>query len=352
MLLLPHATPAVPITHTCLVNLRLGKILTTMTFHSGLAKVFARTKADLNMGNVKQFMHGLRSRLQLSKPKASGSSTSDRMAATSPLTNERCESSSTPSTLPLSTIHHTPATASSNLERTIYLNEDGEERHSTEESNVDDENIPHRHPASTPLPTSSSDTARGRSLRHEQQMVTTELRQSRSHTLSLSSRSSTSTWSFACSSARRIEHEHEESFNGSEPSFGSLSGWGFTAAENEDRVEPSEGPAQAETQDAFPNMPSSGPSSEQDSDEFDVLPDWADVEDDPDYNVLLVRVSDMWSITSIASSDAAQVRDALVMPGTAMDDMEDKQRGQEGGGEASPSKRCKLEEEMKLEQKC
>jgi hypothetical protein len=66
----------------------------------------------------------------------------------------------------------------------------------------------------------------------------------------------------------------------------------------------------------------------------------------------LVRDSDMWSITSIASSDAAQVRDALVMPGTAMDDMEDRQRGQEGGGEASPSKRCKLEEEMKLEQKC
>jgi hypothetical protein len=314
-----------------------------MTFHLGLAKSVARTKVDVKPGKVKQFMRGLRSRLSLSNMKTRGpSSTSDHLATAYPLTNERRKSSSTPSTLPSPAIHHTSPTTSSNPQRIEDQNEVGEEHHCTEEGNVDAENIPHRHPASAPLPTSSSIAARGRSsesfphrlLRRDQQMAATELRQSRSHTLSLSSRSSPSTWSFACSSARRLEREHDDATSDSGFSFGSLSGWGVTTGENENLEQPTGEAVCGETQDALPDtLPSHGPSFEQDSKEFDMLPDWADVEDNPDYNVQIVRDTDMWSVTSIASSDDAEVWDALIMPGMVMEEYENKKPGQEGEDE-------------------
>ncbi|KAH7068040.1 hypothetical protein BKA63DRAFT_104568 [Paraphoma chrysanthemicola] len=78
--------------------------------------------------------------------------------------------------------------------------------------------------------------------------------------------SSASTWSFACKSGRRIEREHEETCTRLE--------W-------------------RHSQQAFPN----------DSD-FDALPAWSDVEDEPEYNVPHERDAYVWSVTSRASSMA------------------------------------------------
>ncbi|KAH7091976.1 hypothetical protein FB567DRAFT_227915 [Paraphoma chrysanthemicola] len=73
-------------------------------------------------------------------------------------------------------------------------------------------------------------------------------------------------WSFACKSARRSEREHEETCTPLE--------W-------------------RHSQQAFLN----------DAD-FDALPEWSDVEDDPGYNAPHVRDTDVWSVTSRASSMA------------------------------------------------
>jgi hypothetical protein len=294
---------ALPSTDTSLVNLCLSNIAFTMTFHSGLAKSVARTKTDEKMGKVKQFVRDLRSRLSPSNAQTRGPfRTSHHLAAASLPTDQCRKSPSTPSTSPSSAIYNTSSTTSSNPERTIDQNADVEERHCTQEGNVDSKNIPHRHTASAHLPTSRSLTARGRSsesfphrpLCHEQQMAATKLRQSRSHTLSLSSRSSPSTWSFACYSARRLEREHDDAISDSGSSFGSLSGWGVTTGENENLEQLTGEAICGETQDALPDtLPSHGPSFKQDTDDFDILPDWAIVEDDPDYNVQFVRDSDM-----------------------------------------------------------
>jgi hypothetical protein len=128
--------------------------------------------------------------------------------------------------------------------------------------------------------------------------------------------------------------------------FGSLSGWGVTADESDSHEQPAGEAVCGETQDALSGtMRPSVSCPTQESGEFDMLPDWADVEDDPDYNVLLVRDSDLWSVTSIALSGAALVQDALAMPRTARDDVEGKKRGHEGEGGESRSKRRKLKED-------
>jgi hypothetical protein len=45
-----------------------------------------------------------------------------------------------------------------------------------------------------------------------------------------------------------------------------------------------------------------------------MLPDWSDVEYDPEYNVWLVCDSDVWSTTPIASLEAAHASETFVMP--------------------------------------
>jgi hypothetical protein len=324
-----------------------------MAFHLGLSKVLARTKAEGKMGRVKQFMRGLRSRLSPSKTKASD--TSGSLAAASPrTTNEQCKSPFTLSMLPTSANKDIPPVT----QRTTDQEEDVEDVHSTEDKNLDGENTLHRRPALAPLRTSSSRTARNRSSESfpyrplpaidERHSVAPELRQARSYTLSLSSDSSTSTWSFACRSARRIEREHEGSGSDSGSSFGSLGGWGVTIGDDGGHEQASGEAAREDIPDVLSdNTPPSESSRDQESDDFDLLPDWADVEDDADYNVRFVRDSDMWSITSIASSDAAQMADALVMPagdarGMVTAESSEKKRMQDGE-EETPSKRRKLE---------
>jgi hypothetical protein len=129
--------------------------------------------------------------------------------------------------------------------------------------------------------------------------------------------SSTSTWSFACQSARRIEREHEGSISDSGSSFGSLCGWGVTLGENVDNEQQSGESQWGEFQDAafHSNISSSGGGPAQTNDaEFNMLPDWSDVEGDPEYNVAYVRDCDVCSVTDTSSLDAAHIRHTLVMP--------------------------------------
>jgi hypothetical protein len=139
--------------------------------------------------------------------------------------------------------------------------------------------------------------------------------QSSSRTLSLASTSSDSTWSFACQSARRIKREHERGYqsedDGSEGSFGSLSGWGVTIHDNTSVQQAPEVPENIVT--CPPN--SSAGLNEQvfviSDAEFDALPDWSDVEDEPEYNAPLVKDTEVWSVTSIAESDAVHTQQTL-----------------------------------------
>jgi hypothetical protein len=184
-----------------------------------------------------------------------------------------------------------------------------------------------------------------------QRNSTPELPRSSSQTLSLSRKGSTPNWSFVCQSARHVEQKRESSISDSGSSFGSLCGWGVTHNANVG-YGPSGEPAHS-------NIPSSRQwNAQEGDDEFDMLPDWSDVEDDPDYNVQLMRDSDGWSTTSIASSDAAHVSNTLVLPkvyvpsgyaagmgpGLVSGISKKTKRKQDGGGEGEmPCKRRKLE---------
>jgi hypothetical protein len=138
----------------------------------------------------------------------------------------------------------------------------------------------------------------------------TKLRGSRSPALSLSSKSSTSTRSFACRSARRIERKHETAEDAQDDvsCFGSLSGWGIGGGRT------SAGPAMlsrfsiecgtvhtARTLD--PLAKEDKPAFIISNVEFNALPDWSDVEDDPEHNVHFEQDSDIWSVSSMASSN-------------------------------------------------
>jgi hypothetical protein len=116
-----------------------------------------------------------------------------------------------------------------------------------------------------------------------------------SHTLSLSEVGSDSTWSFACRSARRIEGEHELSDidEGAVSSSVSLSVWSVG-----DIAEPS--PLRVHQIHHALKMSDA---------EFDALPDYSDVEDDPDYDEPIVGDADVWSVTSAPCSDAEEVYD-------------------------------------------
>jgi hypothetical protein len=108
----------------------------------------------------------------------------------------------------------------------------------------------------------------------------TQLQQSSSHTLSLSSESSATTWSFACRSARRIEGEHELPGIDEDQtsSFDSLSGWGVG-----DVAEPTSSLIQR-LEHAAVIMSDA---------EFNALPDYSDVEDDLAYDEPFIRDADM-----------------------------------------------------------
>jgi hypothetical protein len=120
-----------------------------------------------------------------------------------------------------------------------------------------------------------------------------EVRHFSSHTLSLFSESSGTTWSFTCRSARRIEGEHElPGINeDTATSFGSLSRWDVG-----DIAEPS--PLRVQQVHHALNMSDA---------EFDVLLDYSDIEDDPAYDEPFIRDADVWSVSSAASSNTDEV---------------------------------------------
>lgn len=120
-----------------------------------------------------------------------------------------------------------------------------------------------------------------------------------SHTLSVSSRSSASTWSFACRSARRIEREHRDGVDDDDASsFGSLSGWRVTYSDKTAGGESLKmcamdfGMQEAQWSNAssWRSMSSSSPSRHESgimamSDaEFHALPDYSDIESDSAYD--------------------------------------------------------------------
>lgn len=94
-----------------------------------------------------------------------------------------------------------------------------------------------------------------------------ESQNSRSQTVSLSSISSTSKWSFACRCARRVERD-EEGVDNLQEDASCSAGSRFMSDE-----------------------------------EFHALPDWSDVEGDSEYNVHFEQDSDVWSGTTGASAD-------------------------------------------------
>jgi hypothetical protein len=145
-----------------------------------------------------------------------------------------------------------------------------------------------------------------------------ELPHFRSHTVSLSSESSSSTWSFACQSACRVEQAQQEQKAASGDdvsSFASLSVWDVTFGDDEgDRlplrfnVPDTSDYADVQRGDRFssPAQPSNQIPFIMDA-EFDALPDWSDVEYDPEYNTPYIDDSEVWSVTSMASSEPGSV---------------------------------------------
>lgn len=135
----------------------------------------------------------------------------------------------------------------------------------------------------------------------EQRSFSCELPQLSSRTVTLSSTSRTSTWSFACRSARRVEREHEgRDESDMESSFGSLDGWGVSSTPEQQEINP------------IPDSRRHKHDSFMSDKDFDALPEWSDVEDESEYNEPFQRDSDVWSVTTAGSSSGGA--DAFVVP--------------------------------------
>jgi hypothetical protein len=149
-----------------------------------------------------------------------------------------------------------------------------------------------------------------------------ELSYPRSHAVFLSIESSVSTWPFTCQSARRAEQEQEdqEADSGdSIVSFRSLSGWGVASANDQgdnaslrSNVPDASDDVDGQRDDLFPSFAqlSNHRSFITDS-EFDALPDWSDVGYDPEYNKSYICGSEVWSVSSTASSGGRSVQNIL-----------------------------------------
>jgi hypothetical protein len=95
-------------------------------------------------------------------------------------------------------------------------------------------------------------------------------------------------------------------------SFGSLDGWGVGPDDEEIQGPPNNGHAPPSPPQTLPILSSSGskhPSFMSDE-EFAALPDYSDVEDDPEYEEPYVPDSDVWSMTSKGSKSSEE----LAMP--------------------------------------
>jgi hypothetical protein len=85
---------------------------------------------------------------------------------------------------------------------------------------------------------------------------------------------------------------------------------------------------------------------------FDALPNFSDVEDDPEYNVPFERNEDVWSLTSMDSEETL-VMPAVYHSSAIIDDAKARveevayrKRKQAVEGEDMPSKRQKLQQEI------
>lgn len=141
-----------------------------------------------------------------------------------------------------------------------------------------------------------------------------------SRALRLSSINSGTSWSFVCRSAQRLEQEREEIDDDDDASsFGSLTGWGVanygqtvSGITNKGplRNEPSALPSPTEeSDDSYQSFLRYIDVSDDDTscpmmskEEFDALPDWSDVEDDPLYNTPFPKQRFAWSSTASSAS--------------------------------------------------
>jgi hypothetical protein len=133
------------------------------------------------------------------------------------------------------------------------------------------------------------------------------LQHSRSRIWKCSSKSSASTWSFACLSARHVERENEEWTDDEDlSSFGSLSGWDITRTDTISDMEDAPGCFYIPGGEVFSSSTQTNKQVTFVSDaDFDALPDWSDAEEDPGYNEAFVPDSSVWSITCRSLLDAA-----------------------------------------------
>ena len=167
--------------------------------------------------------------------------------------------------------------------------------------------------------------------------------QIRSRALSLEEGSSKSSLSFTCRSARRIERQSGYPYeDGDASSFGSLAGWGVICNGEDGQEVVERGGENHETgvgsderafsspnaccapHSAWPAVSSSFTEQTSDSygsflryigtadiesssptmseEQFDALPDWSDVEDDPEYDTFFVKQPVSWSSTASSSA--------------------------------------------------
>jgi hypothetical protein len=135
-------------------------------------------------------------------------------------------------------------------------------------------------------------------------------RRSSARTLSLSTPSSHSSFSFACRDARRTERTYAQEIE--TLSFGSLDGWGVGSDDEEIQGLPNNGLVPPSLPQTLPSPSSAGskhPSFMSDEG-FAALPDYSDVENDPEYEEPYVSDSDVWSVTSKGSKSSEE----LAMP--------------------------------------
>jgi hypothetical protein len=86
--------------------------------------------------------------------------------------------------------------------------------------------------------------------------------------------------------------------------------------------------------------------------DFGALPNYSDVEDDPEYNVLFERDEDVWSVSSMDSEETLVIPDVYDEGGFLDDakdrseEVADRKRKQEIEDEHTPPKRRKRQQEM------
>ncbi|KAH8724133.1 hypothetical protein GQ44DRAFT_709199 [Phaeosphaeriaceae sp. PMI808] len=155
-----------------------------------------------------------------------------------------------------------------------------------------------------------------------------DFQRSCAETVTLLSARTDSTWSFACRSARRMERVWQilRDYDDDAPPFHSFS---ESALFSESAVR-----IDLEQTDTLI-----------DEVDFDDLPDWSDVEEEPDYNTRYKRDANVFPLTSTTPADVTCTNDTLIVPGVQflqMVAMEKKRKKTDEIEDGTPTKRQKL----------